>query len=121
MREQAAEDLARVQTETRELRRSANDDSNRLLTRARTEADELRSAARTLLAEARAEVAVLSAHRDEISKQLGDLSGVINALAVPESSGGSRRDNTDGAGGTAEGVPAVPTGSASHEEAQRKP
>jgi hypothetical protein len=37
-----------------------------------------------MLSDARAEVAVLTAHRDEISKQLGDLSGVIEALAVIE-------------------------------------
>jgi hypothetical protein len=43
-----------------------------------------------MLAEARAEVAVLSAHRDEISKQLGDLSGVIEALAVSERPENSR-------------------------------
>ena len=94
-----------MQSETRDLRRAANDDVNRMITRARTEADELRSAARTLLAEARAEVAVLSAHRDEISKQLGDLSGVINALAVAENAEGPRQD-----------VPDAP-----HEEAQRNP
>jgi hypothetical protein len=55
-----------------------------VIAEARAEADELRSNARALLADARAEVAVLTAHRDEISRQLGELSGVINALAVPD-------------------------------------
>ena len=63
---------------------SAREEASRTIADARAEADELRSKARSILAEARAEVAVLSAHRDEISKQLGDLSGVIEALAVAE-------------------------------------
>jgi hypothetical protein len=84
VRERAADDLARAQEEARELRRSARDEAARAIAEARSEADELRSKARSILAEARAEVAVLSAHRDEISKQLGDLSGVIEALAVAE-------------------------------------
>jgi hypothetical protein len=66
-----------------ELRRSANDDAARTIAEARSEADELRATARSLLAEARAEVAVLTAHRDAIARELGDLSGVIDALAVP--------------------------------------
>jgi hypothetical protein len=55
-----------------------------VLAEARAEAEQLRSEARSLLSDARAEVAVLTSHRDEISKQLGDLHGVIDALAVAE-------------------------------------
>ena len=73
-----------IRARARELSRSAREESSRTISSARAEADELRSKARSILAEARAEVAVLSAHRDEISKQLGDLSGVIEALAVAE-------------------------------------
>jgi cell division septum initiation protein DivIVA len=84
VRERAAEHLAQAHSEARDLRRAAKDEATRTIAGARSEADELRSRARSILAEARAEVAVLNAHRDEISKQLGDLSGVIEALAVPE-------------------------------------
>jgi F0F1-type ATP synthase membrane subunit b/b' len=84
VRERAAEHLAQAQEEAREARRTAREDASRTISQARQEADELRSKARSMLSEARAEVAVLSAHRDEISKQLGDLSGVIEALAVSE-------------------------------------
>jgi cell division septum initiation protein DivIVA len=73
-----------MQAEARETRRAAKEEAGRVVAQARTEADELRSAARSMLADARAEVAVLGAHRDEISKQLNDLSGVINALAVAD-------------------------------------
>ena len=52
---------------------------------ARTEADQLRAEARTMLDRARAEVAALAKRRDDITAQLGTLSGVIEALAVPES------------------------------------
>jgi len=84
VREKAAEHLAQAQAEARDLRRSAKQEVAKAIATARSEADELRSKARSILAEARAEVAVLTAHRDEINKQLGDLSGVIEALAVSE-------------------------------------
>jgi hypothetical protein len=37
-----------------------------------------------MLERARAEVASLASRREDITRQLGSLSGVINALAVPE-------------------------------------
>ena len=37
-----------------------------------------------MLERARAEVSVLASRREDITKQLGHLSGVIDALAVPE-------------------------------------
>jgi hypothetical protein len=55
-----------------------------MVAEARAEADDLRAKARTILSDARAEVSVLIAHRDEITRQLGDLSGVIEALAVAD-------------------------------------
>ena len=50
---------------------------------ARHEADELRAQARRIVEEARAEVALLARQRDGITEELGQLSGVIQALAVP--------------------------------------
>ena len=51
---------------------------------ARADADRARAEATRLLDEARAEVAVLAQRRDDITAQLAQLSGVIDALAVPE-------------------------------------
>jgi hypothetical protein len=90
VRETAAEHLAHVQDEAREEKRRARDEATRVVTLAKAEADEMRAIARDILAEARAEVAVLHNQRDEISKQLGDLSGVIDALAVAERPEASR-------------------------------
>ena len=50
---------------------------------ARAEADELRTQARRTLEDARAEIALLARRRDGITAELGQLSGVIQALAVP--------------------------------------
>jgi hypothetical protein len=50
---------------------------------ARAEADELRAQARRTLEDARAEIALLARRRDGITAELGQLSGVIQALAVP--------------------------------------
>jgi hypothetical protein len=50
---------------------------------ARAEADELREQATRVLADAREEVASLTTRRDEIAAELGRLSGVIDALSVP--------------------------------------
>jgi hypothetical protein len=74
--------MERVQREARDARRSAMEEAARTLADARREADELRGSARSMLSEARGEVAALSAQRDAIAKELGDLSGVIEALAV---------------------------------------
>ena len=54
-----------------------------LVADARREADELRTEAHELLDSARTEVAALSRRRDEIAAELSQLSGVIEALAVP--------------------------------------
>ena len=58
-----------------------------MLADARAEADQLRTTARTLLADARAEVDALARRRTAITAELGQLSGVIEALAVPETTG----------------------------------
>ena len=73
--------LRRVRPDVQHLRA----ESSELLTSARAEADQLRTEARELLASARAEVGALVERRAAIERELGSLSGVIEALAVPES------------------------------------
>ena len=65
-----------------ELRR-ARTEGAALVADARQEADELRAQARRIVEDARAEVALLARQRDGITAELGQLSGVIQALAVP--------------------------------------
>jgi len=65
-----------------ELRRSREEATEHLRS-ARAEADDLRGQARRHLDDARDEVARLHKRRDEITRELGQLSGVIQALAVP--------------------------------------
>jgi uncharacterized coiled-coil DUF342 family protein len=76
--------VARTQRELHELRRAAKDEELQTIASARAEADELRSTARQLLAEAREEVAALTERRNAIAGELGNLSGVIEALAVTD-------------------------------------
>jgi len=54
-----------------------------LLREARNDADRVRREADEMLWKARAEVSRLAARRDNIASELGHLSGVIEALAVP--------------------------------------
>ena len=84
LRERAAEAVARLQTEAHEHRRAVRDEATATLAAARADADTSRAEARDLLTQARAEVKVLADRRDDITAQLGNLSGVIEALAVPE-------------------------------------
>jgi hypothetical protein len=79
-----------VVTEVIRIQREAQDESRRLreeatayLSDARTEADQLRAQARRSLDEAREEITILGRRRDEITAELGQLSGVIQALSVP--------------------------------------
>jgi vacuolar-type H+-ATPase subunit H len=83
LREQTAQQvLGRQRTADEELRR-ARAESAAIVTEARHEADELRAQARRIVEEARAEVALLARQRESITEELGQLSGVIQALAVP--------------------------------------
>jgi hypothetical protein len=84
LREHSAEEIERSHRELHELRRATKAEAVRAMEQARAEADEVRSLARTLLADARTEVATLIQQRDEIAKELGSLSGIIDALAVPD-------------------------------------
>ena len=83
MRERLATDLERSQRASFERTKATREEAMSLLAEARTESDLLRSQARQLLDEARAEVAGLAQRRDDITSQLNNLSGVIEALAVP--------------------------------------
>jgi len=87
IRERAATDLEALQRETYESARSTREEAIAMLAKARTDADQVRTDARTQLDKARAEVATLARRRDDINAQLGHLSGVIEALAVPDESG----------------------------------
>jgi cell division septum initiation protein DivIVA len=82
IRERVADDMSRAQRESQETRRAAKREASEILATARAEADELRERARKSVTEARTEVERVSAQRDAISRQLGDLTGVIDALAV---------------------------------------
>ena len=66
---------------------------------AREHADDLRAQARKLLADAEARVAALNQRRDEITKELTQLSGVIEALAVPGFRSGGGMSSSEGSTG----------------------
>jgi hypothetical protein len=86
LRERAAAEVLRLQTEAHNHRRAVRDEATTTLAAARADADTSRTQARDLLTQARAEVKALAERRDDITAQLGHLSGVIEALAVPERS-----------------------------------
>ena len=73
-----------MQQETWQKATATREEAIALLAQARAEADAVRGDARAMLERARGEVAALARRRDDISSQLGHLSGVIEALAVPE-------------------------------------
>ena len=78
------EEVVRLRAEAAEELRFAREEAAETLRTAQAEADEVRSRARTLLDEARAEVTELRGRRDRITGELSQLSGVIEALAVPD-------------------------------------
>jgi hypothetical protein len=92
LRERVAAQVATAQRETQDLRRSVRAEVTDLVADARREADELRSEAHELLDSARTEVAALTRRRDEIAAELTQLSGVIEALAVPAPAQPTRSD-----------------------------
>jgi crotonyl-CoA reductase len=95
--ERIAEQVSVTQREAQDQRREARTEATRLVAEARRDADVLRTEAHRLLEEARAEVAELTRRRDSIAAELGQLSGVIEALAVPVA-GGQREPRGPGAG-----------------------
>ena len=91
LRERAAAAVSQLQTDAHEHRRAVRGEATATLAAARADADASRAEARSLLTQARAEVKVLADRRDDITQQLGNLTGVIEALAVPESPGRANR------------------------------
>ena len=83
LRQQTADEMVRQQRTGQDELRRAREEATETVASARAEADELRSKARAVLEDARTEAAVLTRRRDEIAAELGGLSGVIQALAVP--------------------------------------
>ncbi|HMS35632.1 MAG TPA: hypothetical protein PKA93_00600 [Arachnia sp.] len=79
-----AADLERSQKAAFERTRATREEAVALLAQARLDADGMRSHAREMLDAARSEVAGLAERRDNITAQLHNLSGVIEALAVNE-------------------------------------
>lgn len=87
VREQVAEQVGRSQREMYEVRRAAKAQASLTISDAHAEAEDVRTLAYRLLAEAQAEVALLTERRDAIAAELGQLSGVIEALAAPDEQG----------------------------------
>jgi len=84
IRERAAADMEQLQHETYERVRILRDEAVALLNEARADADATRAEAREMMDNARGEVALLAQRRDDITAQLGHMSGVIEALAVAD-------------------------------------
>ena len=84
IRERAAADMEQLQHETYERVRILRDEAVALLNEARADADATRAEAREMMENARGEVALLAQRRDDITAQLGHMSGVIEALAVAD-------------------------------------
>ncbi|HEX8093417.1 hypothetical protein [Jatrophihabitans sp.] len=84
VREQVAEQVGQSHREMYESRRAAKAEAGALVGDARAEAEDLRAQAHQQLAEVRAEVALLTDRRDAIAAELGQLSGVIEALSDPD-------------------------------------
>ncbi len=84
LRSLVAEEVTRLRAEAAEHLRLAREEANRHVAEGRSEADRLRESASRALERARAEVAQLQIQRDQIAVELGQLSGVIEALSVPE-------------------------------------
>ncbi len=72
-------------------RRASDQEASDSVAAAHADADQLRSLARDLVRDARAEVARLAARRDAILGELGNISGIIDALAVDENRPGAVR------------------------------
>jgi len=82
VRQSAADDVEQFQRQAHEQHRAARAEILRITEQAQRRSEEIRAEAQDSVTRARAEVAVLAARRDAITTQLGDLSGVIDALAV---------------------------------------
>jgi membrane-bound ClpP family serine protease len=92
----AAEARARAMAEMEELQRTVAERAGRsreeaieVVSQARQDAEAIRTEVREYMERARMEASTLARRRDNIASQLGQLSGVIEALAVPENPGGN--------------------------------
>jgi hypothetical protein len=94
VRERTAQEIERLQRETHESHRQAREELVTTTAQARADADRVREEARAMLERARSEVAALASRREDITTQLGHLSGVINALAVPEKAANPSADDS---------------------------
>ena len=83
IRERVNADLTKLRQDTFEQTSLTRAEAVQLLREARNDADRVRREADEMLWKARAEVSRLAARRDNIASELGHLSGVIEALAVP--------------------------------------
>ncbi|MEP6666856.1 MAG: hypothetical protein ABJA81_10445, partial [Nocardioidaceae bacterium] len=88
--------------EAQDLLRGTREEATRLVEEAQRESDTVRERARSMLNAARSEVAALNRRRQEIVEELGELSGVISALAVPTS---ARETNDSDVSSAEEDVP----------------
>ena len=95
LRSLVAEEVTRSRATAAEDRRRAREESLALVAEGRAEADHLRESAQRALERARAEIAQLQTRRDGIAAELGQLSGVIEALSVPERGDASDPQQTD--------------------------
>ena len=84
VRQSAAEDVERMHREAHEYHAAARAEIMKASEEARQRADTVRAEAQAAVERARAEVHTLAARRDAITAQLGNLSGVIDALAVTD-------------------------------------
>jgi ElaB/YqjD/DUF883 family membrane-anchored ribosome-binding protein len=84
VRQSAAEDVERMHREAHEYHAAARAEIMKASEEARQRADTVRAEAQAAVERARAEVHTLAARRDAITAQLGNLSGVIDALAVSD-------------------------------------
>ena len=85
LRALVADEVVALRNEGVEELRRSREEALRVLNEAQADAERMRGQAREVLANARAEVDALRRRRDDIATELTQMSGVIEALAVSES------------------------------------
>jgi hypothetical protein len=78
--ERSSADFEAMQREAYETALAAREEAVAVLTQARADADAVRADARSQMTRARDEVAVLTRRREEVTAQLGQLSGALRSL-----------------------------------------
>lgn len=92
VRERTTNEIGQIHRESLERHQQQRAALIALTDEARADADRIRREASEMLERARAEVEVLARRRTDITSQLGALSGVIDALAVPDHTPGPTTD-----------------------------